>query len=165
MSPKLPQKSGVQTGGVDIRTAGLEHRKTPIVPNTGDPKLKLGPVEASRFDSIGQFRPAVSRDVDRPAGSKKALFGKICRGPVEEGPRGGGELRDLGPTIALEPESGGSAGRVISAMRLRFEDQSPPLGRDLGAQAGPGDPAADDDDIEVRTEGHGAGYELESPTV
>ena len=37
---------------------------------------------------------------------------------------------------------------MIAAMLLGLDDQRPPLGRDLGAEARAGDPAADDDDIE-----------------
>jgi hypothetical protein len=48
-------------------------------------------------------------------------------------------------------------------MRLGFEDQGPPFGRDLRAKARTGDSAADDDDVEIAH--FTAGYELESPAV
>ncbi len=48
-------------------------------------------------------------------------------------------------------------------MVLGFDDQRPPLVGDLGAETRSGDPAADDDDIELAI--CSPGYEFESRAV
>src|SRR4051812_29611953 len=48
-----------------------------------------------------------------------------------------------------QPEGGRAPGRVHCAMVLGLDDGDPRLARDSPAEARSGDPAADDDDVEV----------------
>ena len=95
--------------------------------------------------------------------AQKPLLGEMCGRRFEERPGRRRKQRDLRPAVAFEPESRRPAGRVKAAILLGLDDQRAPRGGDLGAEAGPGDSAADDDDFPVCHSNRG--YEFESRAV
>ena len=101
--------------------------------------------------------------MDCTARVQKPRFGKIFGRTIKECPRRATQQRDLRAAVAFQPERRRTAGRVIPALRFAFDDQGSPALRDLGAKARPGDPAADDHDLESTH--FTAGYELESRAV
>ena len=140
----------VECSDIDVGAARFKQCAAPLWPNSGDQLLQLGALDDARFDARRQFGQ-LSREMWRsPRDAEEAMLAKVFWRVREERPRRERELGDFVTAVAFQIESRRAAGRMIAALVLCFDDQRPPLACNLGAQARAGDPAADDDDVEVR---------------
>jgi hypothetical protein len=157
----------METRDVNVGTAGLDSRLDPARIDPRDRRLELGTAHRQCFDDgrnpRERIRPPALIDMNRTAQLQKSFIAEIRRWPTQEIIGRGRQRRDLRAAVTLQPEGCRAPGRVHPRMLLRLDQQGASCARHLGAQACPGDPAADDHDVEsihLRP-----GYGLERPAV
>ena len=146
-APELAKIGRVEGGDIDVGAAGFEQAARPLRPDSGHDPLELLALDDPAFDSRGKLGQIVAGDVEVSPHSKQSVVAKIGGRAVEERARRGAELGDDRAAIAFEPESGGPPCRMNSALAFRLDQQDRAIRRDLGAEAGPADSTADDQDV------------------
>ena len=86
--------------------------------------------------------------MEAAAAVQETALGEIGWRPFEEVAGGSVQPGHLFATVAFKEEGGRAPRGVIAALVFGLDDERAAPGRDLGAEAGAGDPAADYDDVE-----------------
>ena len=141
ISPRRAQIIAVEAGDVDVGQARFPCSMGPLRAQARQPCHEGETVE--RFGCYPRDQGYLlvrARDVNGPARGEIATR-------LEQWPAGAGQRRDQRSAIAFVPEGGRATRGMISRLGLALDQDHAGMSAERRRQAGPGDSAADDQDV------------------